>query len=640
MAKLFLSYDREDADKAQAIAAALEKAGHDVWWDRHIRGGAEYSEEIEQALDDADAVIVLWSTFSVKSAWVRDEAAAGRDSGRLVPVLVDSIKPPMGFRQYQSVDLANWSPRRRSAQFDDLLKATQELSGAPRHDPVPLKAPAADRAAPDRRKLLAAAGAIALLAILAFGAWTWTRSQSHAPSVSVAAADGSPLSQSIARNLLVKLGILQGSNPDSLQLLDESAPDSDADLKITVSGTADSRKPRATVTLASKKDGTILWSKDFEQVGGTRADLEEQIAFSTARVLGCSADESSGKNGRLNTRLRRIYLNACASVAELGWDTRTVIPAFRQIVEEAPRFRPAWAKLLYAESDQIGFLESGGENVDALRLQIQKDIRAARAIDPQMAEATLAELVLSPNRPIAQTIAMADKAKSQDPDNPLVLSDRALYLFSVGRNSDSIADAQRAAELDPLSPKARNTYIMALAYGGRVDAARQELERARQLWPGAQSVRDSEYAIELRFGDFQKAAASDLGRFGEVGRLYIDARIDPTDAKVAAWLAAIRKPGLTHPAVIFTAQALGEMKRIDDFYEFFTDDRNVRKLTRGSYVLFRPGLAPVRADPRFMALAQKLGLNDYWRQSGKWPDFCSEPGLPYDCKAEAAKYAR
>ena len=50
LARLFLSYDREDADKAQAIAGALEKAGHEVWWDRHIRGGSEYSKEIEQAL--------------------------------------------------------------------------------------------------------------------------------------------------------------------------------------------------------------------------------------------------------------------------------------------------------------------------------------------------------------------------------------------------------------------------------------------------------------------------------------------------------------------------------------------------------------------------------------------------------------
>jgi hypothetical protein len=54
-------------------------------------------------------------------------------------------------------------------------------------------------------------------------------------------------------------------------------------------------------------------------------------------------------------------------------------------------------------------------------------------------------------------------------------------------------------------------------------------------------------------------------------------------------------------------------------------------------VLFRPYFADVRKDPRFMVVAERAGLIDYWRSSGHWPDFCSDPQLPYDCKAEAAK---
>jgi hypothetical protein len=38
-----------------------------------------------------------------------------------------------------------------------------------------------------------------------------------------------------------------------------------------------------------------------------------------------------------------------------------------------------------------------------------------------------------------------------------------------------------------------------------------------------------------------------------------------------------------------------------------------------------------------MRVAQRLGLITYWQQSGRWPDYCFEPGLPYDCKKEAAK---
>ena len=58
-----------------------------------------------------------------------------------------------------------------------------------------------------------------------------------------------------------------------------------------------------------------------------------------------------------------------------------------------------------------------------------------------------------------------------------------------------------------------------------------------------------------------------------------------------------------------------------------------------SYMLFRPAYAGLRRDPRFMQVAKRIGLVDYWRKSGKWPDFCFEPDLPYNCKAEVAKLA-
>jgi len=41
MASVFLSYVREDAEKARTIATLLDRAGHSVWWDRQIKGGAE-----------------------------------------------------------------------------------------------------------------------------------------------------------------------------------------------------------------------------------------------------------------------------------------------------------------------------------------------------------------------------------------------------------------------------------------------------------------------------------------------------------------------------------------------------------------------------------------------------------------------
>jgi hypothetical protein len=56
-----------------------------------------------------------------------------------------------------------------------------------------------------------------------------------------------------------------------------------------------------------------------------------------------------------------------------------------------------------------------------------------------------------------------------------------------------------------------------------------------------------------------------------------------------------------------------------------------------SPVFYRPNFREFRKDPRFMQLAVRAGLVDFWRKTREWPDFCNEPGLPYDCKKGAAK---
>jgi tetratricopeptide (TPR) repeat protein len=176
---VFLSYDREDRSVARKVATALQHVGHDVWWDRNIRGGAEFSEEIDRALAASEAVVVLWSARSIASAWVRDEAATGRDSGRLVPVRIDDCAPPLGFRQYQTIDLP--PGRKSTATIDAIDEAVRALgSGAAGPDRA-RASQQADSAATTRRSLLVGAGAAA--AIAAGGAGTYWYRQSRRDEV-------------------------------------------------------------------------------------------------------------------------------------------------------------------------------------------------------------------------------------------------------------------------------------------------------------------------------------------------------------------------------------------------------------------------------------------------------------------------
>ena len=159
MTKVFLSYDRDDRTLAQKVAAALERAGHDVWWDRNIRGGAEFSQEIDQALQAAEAVVVLWSERSIASAWVRDEAAAGRDSGRLIPVRIDQCMPPLGFRQYHSIDLQ--TGRKGLGNFTDLDQAVRALAGGGSSPEIPARSTAGGGSVTRRRMMIGAGAAAA-----------------------------------------------------------------------------------------------------------------------------------------------------------------------------------------------------------------------------------------------------------------------------------------------------------------------------------------------------------------------------------------------------------------------------------------------------------------------------------------------
>lgn len=130
MSRIFLSYARDDVDAARQLAEGISQAGHDVWWDRNLHGGLRFDTEIDRALKDAEAVVVLWSEASVGSAWVKDEAGEGRDSGRLVPVSIGSAKPPLGFRQFQTIDLGVWDGHGRPQALDELLDGIGRTCGS------------------------------------------------------------------------------------------------------------------------------------------------------------------------------------------------------------------------------------------------------------------------------------------------------------------------------------------------------------------------------------------------------------------------------------------------------------------------------------------------------------------------------
>jgi hypothetical protein len=129
MSDVFISYTREDREKAKMLALHLANEGMDVFWDRDIPVGSSWDRIIENELELAKTVIVLWSRKSVDSDWVRAEASRGADRKVLIPVIIErTVKIPLRFQTYQAAEIIDWpSPEENTADVKMIIDAVCRL---------------------------------------------------------------------------------------------------------------------------------------------------------------------------------------------------------------------------------------------------------------------------------------------------------------------------------------------------------------------------------------------------------------------------------------------------------------------------------------------------------------------------------
>jgi hypothetical protein len=131
-----------------------------VWWDHEISAGDSFSLVIEQELEAARWVIVAWTRTSVESDWVRAEANEAWKRGKLVPVLLDPVSPPMPFGQIHAANLVDWE-REGHPGFAKFIADLQRRMGK---GSVPVKEPRTLESF-SRRNVALGVGAILLLAL-------------------------------------------------------------------------------------------------------------------------------------------------------------------------------------------------------------------------------------------------------------------------------------------------------------------------------------------------------------------------------------------------------------------------------------------------------------------------------------------
>lgn len=536
---LFVSYSRQDLARARPVIALLEGAGFDVWWDGRLEGGENYLQTTETALETAQCVVVLWSATSVASHWVRDEAQRGRERGCLVPLTIDGTMAPLGFRQFQLLDVSGWDGAPGSPEAERILVAVRARLGgdgpAPAPDPTPPRAAAAPGAggfALSRRGAIIGGAGLAGAAGL-LGAWQlglFAGPASAAISMVVlpfANQTGDPerkyfsdgLSREL-RSILARNPRLKVAAPTSSSAI-ENEDDFAIGRKLGVghilrgSVQRDTARVRVTAELVAIQGGLVRWAETYdralEDVFAVQTDIAETVALSlVAEVAGereaaqaLAAQQAIG--GTQSVAAYEAFLRGLALYdVSAGPETdRAALVQFDTAVAEDPDYAAAHAMRATMLAAIANNAVSG--QAEATRLFDAAAAAAERAItlEKRLARGHLALGFVLANGRLAQAEAARHYAAAESlaPGDADVLRSVASFhaygadLPLAGRMID------RVLELDPLNARAWRSagYISLFSRDFPQVAAR--MERGLGLNPSLASAHFAIAIARLMEGD-------------------------------------------------------------------------------------------------------------------------------------------
>jgi len=641
MASVFLSYSRDDVERIRALAAALEDAGHNVWWDRRIAGGEEFSGIIEQALESAEAVVVAWTAASVKSAWVRDEAGAGRDSGRLVPVTFDNCKPPLGFRQYQTIDLSDWSGRGGCASLEPLLEAIDKSCGREHMAPTARAA-----RSPRLRWMLSWQTAIAagFIFLLLLGAGLiYPRMAASGPiSPKITLGRFALVSPDLPKELPSSIGqeVLAAFGAENAVAVVADPTSSPKSAPFLMDGSIGKEGPtvRYTVNLKDSHSGVLLWSEAYDR-DPTDALAPRQVAVEASQVVRCGLWGAAAYKRRMSDDALSLYLKWCNAHWSGSGDDAAELDAARAVTAAVPDFSFGWSARALAAVPLAQETTSG----DAQQMAQEARDAAERSIklDDQNPEGYMALAGLLPLNRYAEREQLLKKAISvrrlECGCERLSYGD---FLTSVGRMSEAVEEYERGQAKMPLAPFSNVRLAQALYEVGRHEEADRILSDTLEVWPDASDVQLLKVKAAFWTKRYDEALAALSSPELRLGRDQRDAlvatfnalkTISPTARMQAIALAerCAGDPERSDRLIVAALAALGD----DDAALAAAQRLIASRGHRYADVLFEPNLASARQTPAYGALVGQLGLTGYWRSDRHPPDICRDGGPRGFCAA-------
>lgn len=636
----FLSYARADQAQATKLAKALEESGFDVWWDALIEGGAAFAKSIETALESCDAVVVVWSKTSVESDWVLDEAVRGRELRKLVPVSLDGTLPPLGFRQYHSIELS-----RRHGDFPaaEIARVVHGISAAASQATHPSPT-AADTNVParviSRRGVLVAAAGTALAGAAGYLAWQQGliggRRAASRNSVAVLPfanlsgdesqayfSDGlsEELRSTLARNQ--KLLVMAQASSAMFRDQKEDAVTIAARLGVAFLLEGSVRRSgdivRVAADLIDGATGFSRWSQSFDRTMDDIFTVQSEIANTVANALaarvtpnGEPGHELAASGGTTNVAAYDAYLRGRAlyglSVDEAT--ERAALAQFDAAIAADSNYgaaHAARARSLTIIANQYGKVEQLAGLYDAAIESAQRAI----SIAPDLADAhsTLGFTLFQGRLDARAARAPFERSRELGAGEATVMARYAQYSARTGRRHDAAEAMQRALLLDPLNPLIHRA-AGSIEYAARnYKASIPPIRKGLQLNPRMSRANAAIGDALLMLGRLKEARTAYESEPAEDVRLtglaIVEHRLGNQEAARAAMTKLVAKLGDT--VLYQQAQILAQW-----------GDRNAsiarlqRALEVGDsgliYARNDPFLDPLRKDPRFAELLNSLGF--------------------------------
>lgn len=638
---VFVSYSRTDEAAARRIITFLENEGLRVWWDGMLGAGEVYIRTTEQALEQASAVLVLWSARSADSNWVRDEAQSGRETDRLVPVSIDGTQPPLGFRQFQSVDLSDWDGDPQAPQIRNVRDSIARRIERPVQPVEPLDMapmPLLDAAPSTRQGGRIVWGALAIAVALVVGVlgWAWLVPGEGEEASSIAILPFDNLSEDPdqdyfstglaeeMRQVLSQNGALQvAAQTSSIEAagagLGAEAMAQALGVHYLLDGSVrrDGETVRVTVQLIDGTTGFDVWSETYERslddIFGVQSDIASRIADALQLQMASGEGEGGRIGGTDNPAAYDAFLKG-QSLYDLALDEDTDRAAMRQFklaIEADPDYGAAWASLarvqtLIANSYPTDrpLSEAYGEAIASANKAVEVAPRLARS------HAALGFVLLNGRLDAAAAEGPFREAYRLGSGDADILLSYATFAARIGDFDEAREAIERARKLDPLNAVVRRSealiHYAAGDYGAAVEAARAALEINPEMSVAHRIIGDVAY-LEGDYNAALKAYEAEPSGLSRLPGIALVAAKQGKRAKAEEALAELRREygsnSLYQQAQV-AAQSGNSAEALSELEGAFAANDSGLVLMRND-----PMFAPIKKNARFTALLQRMGFS-------------------------------